>query len=155
MGARYELCWQYQKHYRDVAWGPLRVKSPATRLFVRQLVQLIIPKTCTFRIPGPFWWELREFTAMWIPLPRSSNAVVPVTMDRQPFQCKKNPWRFGDVTVISKIKISNRMIALAVTVKLVSDECHWTSLIEESTSVQVIAWCHPCRSICRHMASMS
>ena len=69
-------------------------------------------------------------------------------------------WPLEDVAVISKkVQFSNsfyRTVARAFSAKMLSDECHTTSLMnltnEMSTFVQLMAWCHQAK---RHYLSQS
>ena len=53
-------------HYSDVTWTLQHLKSPASWLFVQQLVQLTYQKTPRLHITGPVWGE--STSHHWIPL---------------------------------------------------------------------------------------
>ena len=63
-----------RNHYIDITWLPRHLKSPATRLFVQQLVKANIKENIIskFHITGPLWGE--STSDQWIPLTKGRNA---------------------------------------------------------------------------------
>ena len=75
--------------------------------------------------------------------------ILPIDLISWHIMAKLTHWVLGDVAIISKVLFSNsshRIAAYAFAMKLLPVEDTRSLLIEKSTLVQVIAWCHQATS---------
>ena len=60
-------------HYNDIMWASCRIKAPATRRFLQQIIQAKLKEIIKSRIAGPLWRN-PSVTDLWSPSLRANDA---------------------------------------------------------------------------------